>query len=253
MSVTADRLGRPLVLRKAGGSLVGVGRTLSVLMPPSDPPAGSPFRSEQPIVDVSADDATLSHLTIATWDHLPAYAMHWRGSGGTWRQSFFNRLTEATFPPFSAPGALAKGPPLVLRKGTPYARPLSVISGGGAFYDFNLDFGCCFGTVVAPANTAPDTSSSGEVLLQQPSYRTVLVNGSSAGVGSAHTIVAGIWAATLRACHSDLVADRFYPLNAEQDFGEAHTEIRYSSNVTIFGAKSENNYVRPRRAATPAC
>ena len=44
--------------------------------------------------------------------------------------------------------------------------------------------------------------------------------------------------------------DRFYPLNAEQDFGEAHTEIRHSSNVTIFGAKSENNYVRPRRAAT---
>ena len=45
---------------------------------------------------------------------------------------------------------------------------------------------------------------------------------------------------------ADVVADRFYPLNAEQDFGEAHTEIRYSSNVTMFGAKSENNYVRPR-------
>ncbi len=25
---------------------------------------------------------------------------------------------------------------------------LSIISGGGAFYDFNLDFGCCFGTVL---------------------------------------------------------------------------------------------------------
>lgn len=138
------RLGRPLLLRKTGGALVGVGRTLSILMPPSDPPAGSPFkRSEQPIVDVHADGVTLSHLTIATWDHLPAYAMHWRGSGGTWRQSFFNRMTEATFPPFSAPGSLANGPPLELRKGTPYARPLTVISGGGAFYDFNLDFGCC--------------------------------------------------------------------------------------------------------------
>ena len=93
--MTADRLGRPLLLRKAGGSLVGVGRTLSVLMPPSDPPAGSLFRSEQPIVDVSADGATLSHLTIATWDHLPSYAMHWRGSGGTWRQSYVQQLPSA--------------------------------------------------------------------------------------------------------------------------------------------------------------
>ena len=127
-------------------------------------------------------------------------------------------MTEATFPPFSAPGALAKGPPLELRKGTPFGRPLSVISGGGAFYDFNLDFGCCFGTLGSPANTEPDIASSGELLLQRPSYRTVLVNGSSAGV-------------------------RFYPLNAEQDFGEAHTEIRYSRNVTMFGTKSENNYL----------
>ena len=117
----------------------------------------------------------------------------------------------------------------------------------GAFYDFNLDFGCCFGTalptpvsfqrknpdfllknvdfllknvdfIIKPIIAPPDTSSSGEIYLQRPSYRTVLVNGSTAGV-------------------------RFYPLNAEQDFGEAHTEIRYSRNVTMYGAKSENNYV----------
>ena len=71
--------------------------------------------------------------------------MHWRGIRGTWRQSFFNRLTEATFPPFSAPGALARGGQAALRRhrATLYARPLSVISGGGKFYDFNLDFGCC--------------------------------------------------------------------------------------------------------------
>ena len=49
----------------------------------------------------------------------------------------------------------------------------------------------CLQRQVAP----PDTSSSGEILLQDPSYRTVLVNASTAGV-------------------------RFYQLNAEQDFGE---------------------------------
>ena len=60
-------------------------------------------------------------------------------------------------------------------------------------------------------------ASSGEVYLQGENYRTLLVLNSTAGAG-------------------------FYPLNAEQDFGEAHTEVRYSSNVTFFGAKSENNY-----------
>ena len=126
---------------------------------------------------------------------------------------------EATFPPFSAPSA---GPShhVLRKKGTRFAVALSIISGGGAFYDFNLDFGCCFGTVLPrpPIVAPPDTSSSGEILLQDPTYRTVLVNGSTAGV-------------------------RFYQLNAEQDFGEAHTEIRYSTNVTMYGAKSENNYV----------
>jgi len=53
--------------------------------------------------------------------------------------------------------------------------------------------------------------------LQLPGYRTVLVNGSRSGVG-------------------------FYPLNAEQDFGDAHAEVRYSTNVSAFGAKSENNF-----------
>jgi hypothetical protein len=65
----------------------------------------------------------------------------------------------------------------------------------------------------------PDIASSGEILLQEPLYRTVLVNGSrNFGV-------------------------RFYPLNAEQDFGEAHAEVRWSSNVTAYGSKSENNFL----------
>ena len=166
----------------------------------------------------------MSHLTVATWDHLPqawVFAMLWAGAGGTWRQAFFNRVQESTFPPFSAPthaggSGLQPAPHL----GTPFGRPLTLISGGGAFYDFNLDFGCCFGTVFpAPwVPVPPDTSSSGEIKLQLPGYRTVLVNGSHDGV-------------------------RFYPLNAEQDFGEAHAEIRYSSNVWICGSKSENNFL----------
>lgn len=87
-----------------------------------------------------------------------------------------------------------------------------------------------------------------QVYTHGPNYRTLLVANSTVGLG-------------------------FYPLNAEQDFGEAHTEVaapspaatsstvppltphlqpipiaflspqvRFSANVTFFGAKSENNY-----------
>ena len=94
-----------------------------------------------------------------------------------------------------------------------------VLSGGGAFYDFNLDFGCCFGTAVPPPSVpvGPDMASSAEVYTHGPAYRTLLINGSTGGAA-------------------------FYPLNAEQDFGEAHTEVAFSRNVTFYGAKSENNY-----------
>ena len=37
------RVSRPVVLRKAGVSLVGVGRTISFIMPISEPKRGSPF------------------------------------------------------------------------------------------------------------------------------------------------------------------------------------------------------------------
>ena len=67
------------------------------------------------------------------------------------------------------------------------------------------------------------------MFLQQPRYRSLLVNGSGFGGFGA----------------------RFYPLNMEQDFGEAHTEVARSTNVSFYGSKSENNYVRPRRAITP--
>jgi hypothetical protein len=244
------RLSRPLVLDVAGLSLVGVGKTLSIIMPMSSLSqsewlgSNASTAAARPVLEVSARarGVTVSHLTVLTWDHLPqevVYAMHWAGAEGIWRQAFFNRVQESSFPPFSAPTqpdpdgssvsahhpdhpahpyqAAAQPSP---QPGTPFGRPLSLITGGGAFYDFNLDFGCCFGTVLpAPwLPVPPDTASSGEVKLQLPGYRTVLVNGSHDGV-------------------------RFYPLNAEQDFGEAHTEIRYSSNVSIYGSKSENNFV----------
>ena len=209
------RMSQPLVMRKDGGALVGVGRTLCHLMPLSDPDRAPP-RRPTPVLDVVAKGVTIGMLTVVTWDHLPGFAVSWSGTG-IWRQTFYNRVQESSFPPF---GRAVDPLRPALHPGTPFGIPLMHMRGGGAFYDLNLDFGCCFGTALPPPSVPvqPDTASSGEVWLQLPSYRSLLVNGSTAGV-------------------------RFYPLNLEQDFGEAHTEIRYSFNVTAYGAKSENNYV----------
>lgn len=83
------RIGQTLTLRRPGGALVGVGRTLSVLMPTSDAAAFG----EDPVVDVNADGVTVCALTVVTWDHVPlAFALRWGGAEGVWRQSFFNRV-----------------------------------------------------------------------------------------------------------------------------------------------------------------
>ena len=127
------RLSRPLVLRRRGGALVGVGRTISLLVPASSAGLG-----EVALVRVQAEGVTVGMISIVVWDHMPGtYAVEWAGGGGVWRQAWFNRMTEASFPPFSA--AAARRVEAAPRAPTRIDRPMFVLSGGGAFYDFNLD------------------------------------------------------------------------------------------------------------------
>ena len=211
------KLSQPLVLTKEGAALVGVGNTKVFLAPTT---AGWELE-EKPVLRVaaSAARATLKGVTVLTWDHLPlSYAVQWDGADGTWRQSFHNREHEAVFPPYFP---FAASPPKETAA-TNYSRPLMVMNGGGAFYEYNLDFGCCFGTLFPPnASTigvGPGIASTAGIGLQQGGYRSLLINGSTSGV-------------------------RFYPHNMEQDVGDAHTEIFASTNVTMYGSKSEGNHV----------
>ena len=167
----AYRLGAPLRLRRRGGALVGVGRTLSLLVPTSDADAARAEFGASAVVAVEADAVTLGFVSIVTWDHLDGstYALRWAGGRGVWRQAWFNRMSEASFPPFTAPALAASATRAAAELGAlsplPIDRPLSVVTGGGRFYDFNLDFGCCFGTAVPPPSVpvGPDMASSAEV------------------------------------------------------------------------------------------
>ena len=243
------RLSRPLVLSRHGGALVGVGRTLVFLLPltgglsrhgnggqrrgdgggGSSSSSSSSVRSSGggngdetlPLLHVQATGSTVFGLTLAPLNHRAAYALEWSAPSGVFRQAFANRVNESTFPPFFPLQHGGSGG-VVPHAGTPADRALSVISGGGLFYDFNLDFGCCFGTLLPlPASKAapgPGVSSLSDVALQTPAWRTLLVNGSTSGL-------------------------RMYAHNTEQTFGDAHTEIAFSSNVSFFGAKTEDNFV----------
>eukprot|EP00041_Stephanoeca_diplocostata_P039365 m.1618360 g.1618360 ORF g.1618360 m.1618360 type:complete len:865 (-) comp25377_c0_seq9:4607-7201(-) len=205
------RVSKTLVVSRPHGALVGVGRTLVFLMPMTSGLQGG----EVPVLSISANDVTMGFLTVVTWDHLPAYAIDWSGNG-LWRQAFATRESENLFPPLMA--RVAENHPSPLPR-HPFDRALIVVSGGGAFYDLNLDFGCCFGDLLPnpPVVVPPAIASLSEILLQKSNYRTLLINGSTSGA-------------------------RFYAHNTEQDNGDAHTEIRYSHNVTLYGSKAESNY-----------
>jgi hypothetical protein len=219
------RLSKTLQLRRAGGSaLVGVGRTLCILMPMSETAVpATAGAAAVPLVDVSAAGSTLGFVTILAWDHQPEFfALRWSGTGGLFRQVFQNRLDETRFPPFTA-ASFASRRPTQRKPAANISFPFIVIEGTGAFYDLNLDFGCCFGTLLPPpsVHVNPGIASLSEILYQQGGYRTLLINNSNhSGDGL-----------------------RLYAHNTEQDLGDAHTEIRYSHNVTLYGAKSEGNYV----------
>ena len=59
---------------------MGVGKTICFLLAGSADRPAEHGSAPRPLLDVQGDGVTLSHLTVATWDHLPGYALHWRGA-----------------------------------------------------------------------------------------------------------------------------------------------------------------------------
>lgn len=176
-------------MRQPGGALVGVGRTSSVVLPTVEDYLGGPV-----LTVLGAGSVVYALQTVGVW-HLPtAWALDWRASSGIWRQGHCYRVCYVgTIHPTPVVGPSCAGFPTT--NATSLDRPLSVVSGGGAFYSFYTE----------------------DFRFQTPKYRQILVNGSRAGL-------------------------RFYNLNPEHGTGDAQSEIAHSTNVSVYGLKSERNF-----------
>ena len=190
------KLSRTLVLSRPGGALVGVGRTLSVLMVAADGFTG------ESLLKVTGVGFSLFQLEyISFWRIADVYLLDWQSPSGVWRQAHGYRTCDlfVSDPPPVVGPSCAGYPAAQREKAVVLDRPLSVISGGGRFYSFYVE----------------------DWHYQGPGYRHLLVNNSHAAPSGGLAI---------------------YHINPDCGRGDATVEVRNSSQVSVFGMKSEGNY-----------
>lgn len=192
-------------INMTAAALVGVARSLSVLMPMSDGLTGMgpgpwPILRVRPLN--SSGLAVVTMLSIATWEHLDnVWAMWWQAThaDSVYRDNYFYRTTECFFGfPHPKPVPVpASFPTMECRAQAQLGHPLNVVSDGGAgrFYNFeNEDF-----------------------LYEAPSYRHLLVRDTPGPV-------------------------YMYNFNFEHASSEANAEFFNSSNIHVFSLKSEGEW-----------
>ena len=81
----------------SGNRLVGLGQTLSVLMPVSKGFGRSSVLdpAPQPLVRTAKGaPATIAFVGMVSWWHLPVYTLHYRSRAGLWRSNYETRVCE---------------------------------------------------------------------------------------------------------------------------------------------------------------
>jgi hypothetical protein len=138
------RLSKTLVMDQGGAlALVGVSRTLSVLMPISDGIGSS--EAPLPLLSVTNPDdrIVLTMFTMVTWEHLDnTWALDWRNHNhrSTYRQNYFYRITECLYG-FPHPTPVPKRKPTMpCRPEASLLHPLNRISGSIRAYNFGASF-----------------------------------------------------------------------------------------------------------------
>ena len=189
----------------AGGALVGMGNTASILLAAT---AGFPRASPAaplPMLRTSTGAATIAHVGVVTWQHLASVTtLEWlsQDAGSVWRLNFESRDCECLWlSAYQAP----QGPfPVPCSMPVNLTLAKSVFSGLGRVYGFVND-------------------DTGAIISTGASYRSLLVDGSAGTAAGARL--------------------RFYSLNLEHAQSEANGEIRNSSFVDVMSVKAEGNSV----------
>ena len=225
------KLTRTLVLSRPGGSLVGVGRTASVLTV-----AASGFVGES-LLKIVGPNTTLFQLEyISFWRVADVYLLDWQSPSGVWRQAHGYRTCDlfVTDPPPTVGPSCAGYPSAERDKAVALDRPLSVISGGGRFYSFYVE----------------------DWHFQGPGYRHLLVNNSHHGVALYHINPdCGRGDATVEVRNSSVVS--IFGMKSEGNFCQLW--LRQSSQVlyTGFGGFAspfgiDQGYPKPYAQYTPS-
>lgn len=132
------RLGRTLELN-SHNRLVGLGQTLSVLMPRSAglevaAGRGQNRSTPQPLVRTAAGGvAVLAFVGIVSWWHLPVYTLHWRATAGLWRSNYEFRVCECLWLQDYAP------PTSPCTTAIKLAVPKTLVEGTGSFVNYVSD------------------------------------------------------------------------------------------------------------------
>lgn len=138
------RISRTLVLGPST-KLIGVARTISVIMAMSDG-LGGDVGAPRPLLHLpaSSGQTVVAYITGVTWEHLGSvYGVQWDNHNhhSTWRQNYFYRITECLYG-FPDPAAEpSRVPTMPCRPSALLRHPLNVVTGSGQFWNWeNEDF-----------------------------------------------------------------------------------------------------------------
>ena len=226
------RISRTLVLGPAT-KLIGVARTISVLMAMSDGLSGD-GAAPQPLLraPASSEPVVVAYLTGVTWEHLGAvYGVQWdnHNHASTWRQNYFYRITECLYG-FPRPAAEPSRVPTMPCK--PSALLSHPLNGESRNWCSNPrparmnQLTCCdsrafvgprLGTVVTGSGQFWNWENE-DFLYEALRYRHMLV-----------------------ANNTERDSVQFYQTNFEHAEGAANMQVDRAHNVHMYSFKSENN------------
>jgi hypothetical protein len=199
------RISKTLVM-KAGGSLVGLSQTHSVIAPTTGGFAASTSHPAPLLRTAAGAPVSIAFVGLVSWWHIAgAFTLEWHSKGGLWRSNYETRVCECMWlsdygSPNAAHGKVGFWPPRNCTAGVELSVPKTQIHGTGVFYNY--------------------VSDEDVLYTDHIGYRHMLVSNNS---------------------KSSMDRLRFYAINLEHAMAEANGEFRHASHVDVYGIKKEGS------------